>query len=165
MPLFNSNLDDEPLIDGTAPIAGIDNSQPPSAIGPTLAADAVNRLTSMDGLNRPRPGVIRLQQASVSFDSIHHVGDGQFLLNDGPAWFLYDSRSNIINPCQPGVPITRPGAKFIRLYRIPHFISHLAAADGPAVFFMGTVSLTVFTLLFYPIHTRSRFTRFGLFSG
>lgn len=164
MPLFNSSLDDEPLIDGTAPIAGIDNSQPPSAIGPTLATDAVNRLTSMDGLNRPRPGVIRLQQPAVSIDSVHHVGDGQFLLNDGPAWFLYDSRSNVINPA-PGVPITHPGYKFIRPYRIRRFISRLAAAPGPVILSTDTLWLTVFTLLFYPIHTRSRFTRFGLFSG
>ena len=110
MALYNANMDDEPLIDGTAPIAGIDNSQPPSAIGPTLATDAVNRLTSMDGLNRPRPGVIRLQQPAVSIDSVHHVGDGQFLLNDGPAWFLYDSRSNVINPA-PGGPNYSPGVQ------------------------------------------------------
>ena len=88
MAQFSDQLDDEPKIDGTAPIAGVDNSQPPSAIGPTLCADAENRLSFLDGLNRPRPGVIRLQQASVSFDSIHHMGDGKFLYNDAGAWFL-----------------------------------------------------------------------------
>lgn len=103
MPLFNDQLDDPILIDGTSPIAGVDNSQPPSAIGPTLAADAENRLTSMDGLNRPRPGTIRLQHASTSFDSIHHMGDGKFLYNDAGFWFLYDSRSNFIGAA-PGGP-------------------------------------------------------------
>ena len=103
---FNTNLDDEPTIDGSAPIAGVDNSQPPSAIGPTLAADAENRLASLDGLNRPRPGIIRLQQASVSFDSIHHMGDGKFLYNDAGAWFLYDSRSNVMAPAAGGPAFT-----------------------------------------------------------
>ena len=98
MPQFNDQLDDEPTIDGSSPIAGVDNSQPPSAIGPTLTADAENRLSALDGLNRPRPGITRLQKPSASFDSIHHMGDGKFLSNDAGAWFIYDSRSNVINP-------------------------------------------------------------------
>jgi hypothetical protein len=98
MAQFNDQLDDEPTIDGSSPIAGVDNSQPPSAIGPTLTADAENRLSALDGLNRPRPGITRLQKPSASFDSIHHMGDGKFLLNDAGAWFIYDSRSNVINP-------------------------------------------------------------------
>jgi hypothetical protein len=92
---FNTQLDDEPIIDGSVPIAGVDNAQPPSAIGPTLAADAENRLASLDGLNRPRPGIIRLQQPSASFDSIHHLGAGLFLYNDAGKWFQYDSRSKV----------------------------------------------------------------------
>jgi hypothetical protein len=95
---FSQNLDDEPIIDGSSPIAGVDNSQPPSAIGPTLTADAQNRLSALDGLNRPRPGITRLQKPSASFDSIHHLGNGVFLLNDAGAWFTYDSRSNVVNP-------------------------------------------------------------------
>jgi hypothetical protein len=96
---FNTNLDDEPLSDATVPIAGVNNAQPPNAIGPTLAADAENRLTQQDGLNRPRPGIIRLKQTTVapqSFDSIHHLGVGVFLLNDGPHWYSYDSRSHVL---------------------------------------------------------------------
>ena len=67
MPQFNDQLDDEPTIDGSSPIAGVDNSQPPSAIGPTLTADAENRLSALDGLNRPRPGITRLQQRQCEF--------------------------------------------------------------------------------------------------
>lgn len=93
MAQFNTQLDDEPLTDGSVPIAGVNNAQPPNAIGPTLAADAENRLTQADGLNRPRPGVTRLQYTGGSFDSIHHAGVGQFLYNDAGNWFQYDSRS------------------------------------------------------------------------
>jgi hypothetical protein len=99
MPLWNSQLDDEVLLDGTVPIAGVDNSQPPNAIGPTLAADGENRLTQADGLNRPRPGIIRLKQTAgptMSLDSMHHLGVGVFLINDGPSWYSYDSRSNVL---------------------------------------------------------------------
>jgi hypothetical protein len=99
---FNTQLDDEPIIDGSVPIAGVDNAQPPSAIGPTLAADAENRLATLDGLNRPRPGIIRLQQPGTSFDSIHHLGVGKFLYNDAGAWWEYDSRSQVNTPLTGG---------------------------------------------------------------
>ena len=62
------------------PIAGVDNSQPPNAINQALAANAENRLTESDGLNRPRPGLLRLQKPDVSLDSIHHLGVGFFLM-------------------------------------------------------------------------------------
>ena len=55
--------------------------------GRRLTADAENRLSALDGLNRPRPGITRLQKPSASFDSIHHMGDGKFLSNDAGAWF------------------------------------------------------------------------------
>jgi hypothetical protein len=96
---WNSNLDDEVQIDGSVPISGINNALPPNAIGPTFAADAENRLTGKDSLNRPRPGIVRLKQTAAptkSFDSIHHLGVGVFLLNDGPKWYTYDSRSNVL---------------------------------------------------------------------
>ena len=95
MAQYNTNLDDEPLLDGSVPIAGVNNAKPPSAIDPTLASDAENRLATLDGLNRPRPGIIRLQKPSSSFDSIHHLGVGQFLYNDANKWFNYDSRSKV----------------------------------------------------------------------
>ncbi len=96
MPQYNSALDDEPLVDGSVPIAGVNNAQPPSAIGPTFTADEENRLTQQDGLNRPRPGIIRLKQTAASFDSIHHLGQGVFLINDGGAWYSFDSRANVL---------------------------------------------------------------------
>ena len=99
MPEWNNQLDDEVMVDASVPIAGVDNSQPPSAIGPTLAADAENRLTQQDGLNRPRPGLIRLKQTDAptkSLDSVHHLGVGVFLINDGSKWYTYDSRSDVL---------------------------------------------------------------------
>src|SRR5206468_6883429 len=110
---WNSNLDDEPLTDASVPIAGVDNAQPPSAIGPTLAADALNRLTQQDGLNRPRPGIKRLVQTlapTSGFDSIHHLGQGVFLINDGPKWYSYDSRSNVLSSLSGG-PAYAAGAQ------------------------------------------------------
>ena len=93
---FNAQLDDEPLQDGSVPIAGVNNSQPPSSIDQTLAADTENRLTQADGVNRPRPGVIRKEDLGGGFDSIHHLGIGQFLADDAGNWFLYDTRSEVL---------------------------------------------------------------------
>jgi hypothetical protein len=95
MAQFNTNLDDEPLVDGSVPIAGVNNAKPPSAIDSTLAADSENRIATLDGLNRPRPGIIRLKKPGSSFDSIHHLGVGKFLYNDASNWYQYDSRSGV----------------------------------------------------------------------
>jgi hypothetical protein len=103
MPQYNPNLDDEVLTDGSVPINGVNNAQPPNAIAASLAADAVNRLAEPDGLNRPRPGVIQRVKTPTSFDSIHHVGSGKFLWNDAASWFLYDSRTKT-NVTAPGGP-------------------------------------------------------------
>ena len=92
MAQFNSNLDDEPMTDGSTPISGVNNAMPPNAIGATLAELANNRLAEPDGLNRPRPGVIQRVNSPASFDSIHHVGNGKFLWNDAANWFVYDTR-------------------------------------------------------------------------
>lgn len=92
MPQYNNQLDDEPMMDGSVPISGVNNALPPNAIEATLAAEAVNRLAEPDGLNRPRPGVIQRWETPVSFDSIHHLGNGKFLWNDASNWFVYDSR-------------------------------------------------------------------------
>lgn len=110
MPQWNSQLDDEPLVDGSVPIAGINNAQPPNSIGPTFAADAENRLTQADGLNRPRPGFNRKAWTGGAFDSIHHLGVGQFLLNDAGNWFTYDSRSDVLAAASGG-PAYASGAQ------------------------------------------------------
>ena len=122
MAQFNNQMDDEPTIDGSSPISGVDNSQPPAAIGPTLAADAENRLSALDGVNRPRPGITRLQKPSASFDSIHHIGDGKFLLNNAGSWFRYDSRRNVMNPTPLG-PGFVTAEMFILRFRTMSFIS------------------------------------------
>jgi hypothetical protein len=96
VPQWNSQIDDEPLTDGSVPISGVDNARPPNSIDQTLASDAENRLTQADGLNRPRPGIIRKQMTGGWFDSIHHLGAGVFLLNDANRWWTYDSRSNVL---------------------------------------------------------------------
>ena len=81
------------MTDGSVPISGVNNAQPPSVIPANLAADAFNRLAEPDGVNRPRPGAIQRVETPVSFDSIHHVGNGKFLWNDAGNWFLYNSRT------------------------------------------------------------------------
>ena len=96
MSFFNLNADDELLIDGSVPINGVNNSAPPSMIDKNLAAGATNRLSQRDGLNRPRPGIIRLKQLpgpGISADSIHHLGAGVFLVNNGAAWYTYNNRT------------------------------------------------------------------------
>jgi hypothetical protein len=93
MPLYNSGLDDEPMTDASVPISGLDNSTPPSDIKPQLASEMENRLSSMDQLNRPRPGTIERFTTGGGFDSIHHIGSGIFLWNYAGTWGKYDSRS------------------------------------------------------------------------
>jgi hypothetical protein len=92
---FNSQLDDEPLVDGSVPIIGMNNTLPPNAIDKNLASDQTNRLSALDDLNRPRPGTIARFLAGSSFDSIHHLGTGQFLYNNAANWGKYDSRSMV----------------------------------------------------------------------
>jgi hypothetical protein len=112
MPLFNPNLDDEVFTDASVPIQGVNNSLPPSAIDRTESEDAENRLTQRDGLNRPRPGIIRLKQSSPtgSLDSINHLGTGVFLANDASNWYKYDNRSNVLSSAAGG-PAYAPGAQ------------------------------------------------------
>lgn len=94
MPLYNTGLDDEVLIDTSAPIAGVNNSLPPSAIDKTFAEDAENRLNQRDSLNRPRPGIIRKKTTGTGFDSINHLGKGVFLASYAAGWWKYDYRGN-----------------------------------------------------------------------
>jgi hypothetical protein len=112
MPLFNSAPDDEILTDGSRPVNGVNNSQPPSAIPATSAEDAENRLAQLDGLNRPRPGIIRLQRPSPTggLDSIHHLGTGVFLANFGSNWYRYDNRGNVLATLAGG-PAYAPGSQ------------------------------------------------------
>ena len=111
MPLFNPQLDDEVVVDGSVPISGINNSLPPSAIDRTYAEDAQNRLSQLDGLNRPRPGIVRLKQTAVgNLDSINHLGTGVFLANYGPNWYKYDHRSVVLSTLSGG-PALSPGAQ------------------------------------------------------
>ena len=148
MPQFNMQMDDEPTIDGSSPIAGVDNSQPPSAIGPTLTADAQNRLSALDGLNRPRPGITRLQHPSASFDSIHHLGDGKFLSNDAGAWFIYDSRSNVINPASGGPGFVHGGNVYSTLANTALYFSQGGGTrtGGPLYKYVVGGSFTTITL-------------------
>ena len=95
MPLWNDQLSDEPLIDASVPINGVNNALPPSAISQNLASDQINRLSALDNLNRPRPGTIARMQTSGGFDSIHHLGSGVFLYNNANQWGKYDSRSQV----------------------------------------------------------------------
>src|SRR5262252_7347489 len=90
MPLFNQELDDTILVDTSVPIAGVNNSLPPSALDGSTAADAENRLTQLDGLNRSRPGNI-----GSGLDSIHHVGNGVFIANLAGNWFKWDNRARV----------------------------------------------------------------------
>jgi hypothetical protein len=112
MPLFDAQLDSEVIADTSKPIAGVNNSRPPSDIGATSAEDAENRLTQQDALNRPRPGIKRLKKTSPtgSLDSIHHLGSGVFLANDASNWYTYDNRSNVLTS-RSGGPVYAPGAQ------------------------------------------------------
>lgn len=106
MPIWNNTAyvqDDEPIVDSSIPISGVNDTLPPNIISQNMAQSAVNRLSALDNLNRPRPGVIaRFQTANLYFDSIAHFGTGRFLYNSGPDWGIYDSRSQVSNPVSGG---------------------------------------------------------------
>lgn len=107
MPSWNNSTDDEPLVDSSIPINGVNNTLPPSIIDKSLASDCVNRISALDNLNRPRPGIIaKMQTAGGGFDSIHHLGTGVFLYNNGSNWGKYDSRSNVNTPLVGGPAFT-----------------------------------------------------------
>jgi hypothetical protein len=93
MAQWNPQLEDEPLVDGSVPILGMNNSLPPNVIDKNLASDETNRLSALDSLNRPRPGTIARMTAGGNIDSIHHLGSGVFLYNNAGSWGKYDSRS------------------------------------------------------------------------
>lgn len=98
MPLFTPAQDDEVITDVTIPIVGVNSSVPPSVIQPNEYESAENRLTQRDGLNRPRPGRIKLAQIGVNFDSISHLGLGVYLVNNAGLWYEYSYLSNALTP-------------------------------------------------------------------
>jgi hypothetical protein len=107
--VWNDQLNDEVMVDGSVPINGINNTLPPSAIDKNLSADQTNRLSAFDSLNRPRPGTIARMQTAGGFDSIHHVGSGKFLYNAASQWGLYDSRSQVNTGGLTGAPAFSTG--------------------------------------------------------
>jgi hypothetical protein len=115
MPLTNplpyGIWDDELKTDRSVPISGVNNSIPPSAIDQASAADAENRISQLDGLNRPRPGIIRLAQAATgTLDSVHHIGNGVFIANSGSSWYKWDNRAKAWSTLSGG-PAFAPGAQ------------------------------------------------------
>jgi len=159
MPLFNPELDDDVLVDKSVPIAGVNNSLPPSIIDTSSMADAQNRLSQLDGLNRPRPGIIRLaQDAGGSLDSIHHTGTGVFIANNGATWHKWDNRSSAWSTLTGG-PAYPAGAQVYSAFaNTALYFSHGTTLDKytPGTGF-GTVTLpSQYPTASYPIWALSR---------
>jgi len=160
MPLFPSpQLDDEVLTDTSVPIAGVNNSLPPSALDPSFSPDAENRLAHYDALNRPRPGIIRLKQtASGSLDSIHHLGSGVFLANDGANWYKYDYRAGVLStltggPAYPSAQVYSALANTALYFSIGGGMSKFDPIAGT----FSTISLpTQYPTALYPIWVVNR---------
>jgi len=159
MPLFNLQLDDEVLVDTSVPIAGVNNSLPPSALDGSTASDAENRLTQLDGLNRSRPGIIRLaQNAGGGLDSIHHVGNGVFITNNGPSWFKWDNRSQVWSTLTGGPAYGGGNQVYSALCGTKLYMSQGTTLDkyDPAVGF-GSITLpSQYPSALYPIWAISR---------
>ena len=98
MPLYNIALDDDVVTDISMPVDGVNNSMAPTAIGANQYVQAENRLTQRDGLNRPRPGIVRLNQIGVNVDSINHLGQGIYLVNNAASWYEYAYSTNTLTP-------------------------------------------------------------------
>jgi hypothetical protein len=95
-----AQLDDQLQFDKCIPITGVNNSLPPAEIAPTEVADACDRLSERDGLNRPRPGIIKHVKApdvASSWDWSIHMKDGIFLcVSGGSHWYEWDSRTKVL---------------------------------------------------------------------
>jgi hypothetical protein len=107
-----SQLDDQLQFDKCIPITGINNSLPPAEIGATEVADACDRLSSRDGLNRPRPGIKKHKKApdaASSWDWSIHMKDGVFLcVSGGTHWYEWDSRAKTLT-AKAGGPLYASG--------------------------------------------------------
>lgn len=98
-------LDDQLLFDKSMPIAGVNNTLPPAEIDQTLVADALDRLSQRDGLNRPRPGIIKRAKATdttSSWDWSIHMTNGVFLCVSAGHWYTWDSRNKILTALSGG---------------------------------------------------------------
>ena len=157
---WNDSLNDPVLTDASVPISGVNNSLPPSAISSSLASGADNRLTELDGLNRPRPGLIQRVAASGSFTSIHHVGTGKFLWHDANSWFVYDSRSQINASVSGGPAFTSSDQVYSALCdKVLYFTrgGRLYKFDPSTNTFTTTVTPAPFdTRTFYPLWAMAR---------
>jgi hypothetical protein len=92
-------LDDQLVFDKSVPIIGVNDAQPPAELDPTLAAQALDRLSARDGLNRPRPGLSYQAQSSDSANSWDwsiHMTNGVFLCVSGGTWYTFDSRGKVL---------------------------------------------------------------------
>jgi hypothetical protein len=96
---IENQLDDQLLFDRSVPIAGVNDALPPFEIDPTLAQFATDRLTGIDGLNRPRPGLIyraAASDATNSWDWSLHMQNGVYLCVSGGIWYTWDSRNRVL---------------------------------------------------------------------
>ena len=108
-----TGLDDQLVFDKTMPINGVDNSLPPAEIDQSLVNDANDRLSDRDGLNRPRPGIIKRVKApdtASSWDWSIHMTNGVFLcVSGGSNWYTWDSLARVLTALTGG-PAYAPGA-------------------------------------------------------
>ena len=159
--LANPQLDDELLVDVSVPLSGVNNSLPPNAIQRNEVEDGENRLTQSDGLNRPRPGLIRLKKTSPTggLDSIHHLGNGVFLVNDGALWYTYDNRSGTLTSRAGGPNYLTGDQVYSTLADTELYFAKGTTLDkyDPATNTFGTVTLlSQYPTALYPIWANYR---------
>jgi hypothetical protein len=152
--------DDSLLVDVSAPISGINNSLPPSLIDQDVAQDAKNRLSQLDGLNRPRPGITRLQQPNPtqSLDSIHHIGTGVFIVNNAASWYKYDNRSQVLSTLSGGPAYALGAQVYSALANTVLYFSSGSTLNkyDPAVGFGTVTLLSQYPTALYPIWALGR---------
>jgi len=159
MPLFNDSLDDEVMVDQSVPLAGVNNSLPPSVIDQSSSTDCENRLAQLDGLNRPRPGIIRLaQDAGGSLDSVHHVGNGVFIANNAGVWHKWDNRSSTWSLLSGGPAYPAGAQVYSALANTKLYFSRGTTLDkyDPATGFGGVTLPSQYPSALYPIWAINR---------
>src|SRR5208282_2860422 len=96
----------DPDVDSSERIIGVDNGQPPSQIDSTLGTDLQNRLSVLDGINRGRPGINRLVAVTGGAvpQVITYFGGGIYLVSDGNILWTWNDLTQTLTQVATGLP-------------------------------------------------------------
>src|SRR6266436_9448860 len=97
MPLFKLPSVNEPGVRSSPVIVAVNNGIPGNLIQDTEAQQSYNRLASIDGINRCRPGIKNVVNTGAnSVLAIKFFGSGVYLVTDGTKLWSWNSGSSTL---------------------------------------------------------------------